>query len=379
MQKLNHRILLLLLTGSLAGTVQAVEWRQEIVDANGGGKFSSLQIDTYGNAHVIYSDDSQHLLKYGFWDRKIAKWFTTVLDNRSSGFCSMVLDSKQHPHISYLEYATGHLKYAHWDGILWQKQAIRLNAPNIEFYTSIALDSDDRPIISYYEVIGAGSPDYSLHLRDVKWNGRLWQASTIDWTQGSGKFNSIAEGSDGHLQIAYANVRSETASLRYASWNGNSWQVELLEGAESPSPIYSVSMVLEKDDVPHITYTDVARHLVKYATRRDGKWKLEVVGSLTREGYPDRNGIALDGEGNPYISYFDAGRGILILVHRENKKWIAEEVDSDFAGFNSSIRIANGEIIIVYSDSVNGVLKCTRRLLAPADLPRREQSLGIPK
>jgi hypothetical protein len=379
MQKLSQGIPILLLAVSLAATVQAAEWRQEVVDANGGGKFSSLQIDSYGNAHVAYSDAAQHVLKYSFWDRKLDKWFTTVLDKRSSGFCSIVLDSKQHPHISYLDYGTGHLKYAHWDGTSWQEEAIRLSAPSIEFYTSIALDPDDRPIIGYYEVIGAASPDLSIHLRDVKWNGQLWQASTIDWTQGSGKFNSIVEGSDGRPRIAYANVRNETASLRYASWNGKSWQIEILEGEKSPSPMYSVSMVLGKGDVPHITYTDLARHLVKYATRKDGKWQLEVVGALTREGYPDRNGIALDGEGNPYISYYDAGRGILTVVHREKTKWMAEEIDRDFAGFNSSIRIANGEVLVIYYDTVNEVLKCARRPLAPGDMPRREQSLAIPK
>jgi hypothetical protein len=378
MRRVSRTALLIFFAGSLSAGVQAETWRQEIVDAS-GGKFSSLQVDNYGNAHVVYADDEHKFLKYAFWDRKIAKWFTTIVDNRGAGFCSLALDSQQHPHVSYLEYGTGHLKYAHWDGSSWKLEAIRLGAAHIEFYTSITLDPEDHPAISYYETIGAGSPDLSLRLRNVKWNGQLWQARTIDWTQGSGKFNSIAEDSDGRPHVAYANVRSETASLRYGIWNGSAWQIEILEGADRPSPMYSVSMVLEKGGIPHITYTDVARHLVKYASRKDGRWQLQVVGSLTQEGYPDRNGIALDGEGNPYISYFDAGRGVLILVHRENQKWIPEEVDNEFSGFNSSIRIANGEVIVMYFDSRSGGLKCARRVLVPTGSPSREVASGMSK
>jgi hypothetical protein len=375
----SERILAVLLAGYSVLTLQGAAWRQEVVDADGGGNFSSLRMDSYGNAHVSYSDDSQNLLKYSFWDHTLDKWFTTILDKRSSGFCSLTLDSKQRPHISYLEYVTGRLKYIHWDGATWKEEAIRLSTRSVEYYTSITLDRDDHPIISFYEVVGASSPDYVLHLRNVRWNGELWQASTIDWTPGSGKFNSIATDSAGRFHVAYANVKAENASLRYARWNGKSWEVEVLEGAETAYPVYSVSTVLDKDDIPHIASTDVANRLVKYATRRGGKWQFQVVDSLSRVGYPDRNGIVLDGNGNPYVSYYDAGAGILKVAHRERDKWISEVVDKDFAGLNSSIQIVNGEIFVTYYDSMNHSLKCARRLLEPADPLSHEKSVSISK
>src|SRR5437763_721092 len=82
------------------GAVSAAEWQREVIDPT-VGRFSSLRIDSSGNAHVAYSATDDNLLKYGFWDHKLNKWFTTALD-RSRGFCDLVLDSKQHPHISYL-------------------------------------------------------------------------------------------------------------------------------------------------------------------------------------------------------------------------------------------------------------------------------------
>ncbi len=226
--RINGQILILLLVACGTSKVNAADWRREVVDTS-GGKYSSLRIDSHGNAHVVYVDDSQNLLKYGFWDHKLDKWFTTILDS-SAGFCSMVLGSQEHPHISYLQYATGKIGYAHWNGSSWEKQTIQIAAKEISFYTSITVDSDDNPSISFYEYWGMGE-NYLLHLRSVTWNGKFWAVRTVDSTPGSGKFNSIATDSAGNLHVAYANVKSENAGLRYAHWNGQSWEVEVLEGS----------------------------------------------------------------------------------------------------------------------------------------------------
>lgn len=361
-----------LLAGCLAASLHAAsDWRLEVVDSGGGGKFSSLQIDRQGSAHVAYVDDARGQLKYSFWDSALDKWFTTSLDI-SAGFCSLVLDSKQRPHISYIEHEK--LKYARWNGSSWDTQAIQIKAKHIDFYTSITLDAEDNPSITFYEVWGTGD-DYLLHLRRVTWDGKFWTVSTVDPTRGSGKFNSAATDSHGNPHIAYANVRDESASLRYARWNGKSWDIAVLEGGgESNFPVYSVKIAVDRQDVPHIAYTDIRKRLVKYATRKDGKWQFQVVDVLAREAYPDRNGIALDDDGNPYISYFDAGAGVLKLAHREENKWVAEVIDSNGAGFTSSIQIARGTIYITYYDSGADSLKCVRRPLIASETASRRNA-----
>ena len=40
---------------------------------------------------------------------------------------------------------------------------------------------------------------------------------------------------------------------------------------------WSVSMVLDKNDTPHIVYTDIQAHLIKYVTKRAGKWEFQAV------------------------------------------------------------------------------------------------------
>ena len=194
-----------------------------------------------------------------------------------------------------------------------------------------------------------------------------WVLRVADPTHGSGKFNSMASDAAGNPQVAYSNVIYGNASLRYAHWNGHSWDVEVLEGKDSPEFMYSVSLVVDKDDLPHIVYTDARRNLIKYATRRDGKWQFQIVDSLVAEAFPDRNAIALDEEGNPYISYCDAGLRHVKVAHRENQRWVVETVDENVPCYTTSVQVNQDSIWVTYgSDAHQGGLRFARKSLRAA-------------
>jgi len=344
----------------LAGYSPAGTWLTGSVNDALGGKYSSLKFDSYGNAHVAYFDETSSKVGYSFWDRGLNRWFSTSVDN-GSGFCSLGLDSKQRPHIVCAP-GNGSLRHAYFDGTAWQKQVIDVHARVINYYTSIALDANDNPSISFYEELGAG--DNRLRLRVATWNGRFWEVRTVDSDLGSGKFNSIAINRAGGVEIAYGVVEYQNASLRYARWNGHAWDIDVLEGAGTPgTSMWSVAMLLDQEDVPHIAYTDVVRRLVKYATKKNGKWLLTAVDSVAGVGYPDRNGIALDSRGIPYLSYYDAGSGVLKIAHQDGEKWFVEAVDSDFAGFTSSLQIDRDWIWVTYANNDGELLKVARRKL----------------
>jgi hypothetical protein len=363
-------IVVLLLAASYAMAATTVEWRVGIVDT-AGGSFSSMKFDKDGNGHVSYLDPVENQLRYGFWDHVLRKWFTTTVD-RSAGFCSLTLDSHQRPHISHMDYGGG-LKYAYWDGVTWHTEKISIAARDIEFYTSIALDHNDLPSISFYEPIAADG-SLLVRLRCARWNGKYWAVTTVDTDKGSGKFNSIAIDSKGNPRIAYGNVNYENASLRYSYWTGESWKTDIVEGEGKPgTSCWSVAMVLDKDDNPHITYTNVPELLVKYATKKDGHWKIEAVDSLARQGYPDRNAITLDDHGNPYLSYYDAGAGVVKLAYREGQKWFSEVIDRGFSGYESAVAIYHGVIWLTYADETGGTLKFARRPLGETEAANREK------
>jgi hypothetical protein len=231
----------------------------------------------------------------------------------------------------------------------------------INYYTSIVLDSNDYPTISYYEEQGAGA-NHVGRLRVVAWNGKFWEARTVDSDIGSGKFNSMAADSKGNPQIAYGNAEYMNGSLRYGQWDGHSWNFEVLEGKGVPgNGMWSVAMALDADNIPHIAYTDVKNRVLKYATKKEGKWDFEAVDALAGVAYPDRNGIALDDRGNVYISYYDSGAGLLKIAYQKDRKWVAEVVDQNFAGFTSSLQISQGDIWLTYASETGQQLKVARR------------------
>jgi hypothetical protein len=342
----------------------AAEWQIETVDRSGPAEFTSMKIDKNGNIHVAYIPNvAGHPLKYAFWDQALHRWFSMRVTGTAS-FCTLALDSQQRPHISFADHGTGvgaKLRHAYWDGASWKVQPIEIPAGGVvAYYTSIALDGNDNPFLSFYDYADQAN-NFRLRMRSVFWMGTYWEVRVVDPQGGSGKFNSIAVDTAGRPHIAYANVKYETSGLRYASWTGTGWTTEIVEGLSGPCPIFSVNQILDKDDNPHISYTLTEQRLVKYATRHARQWETEVVDSIQQEAYPDRNGIALDSQGDPYVSYYDNGLGILKIANRRNGKWYGEVLDRDLAGFTSSLAIDHDTVWVSYADNTGQALKVAHR------------------
>ena len=362
----------ILVIAASAGILAAapLTWEIEVVDHTGPGKYSSLKFDTKGNAHLAFIvEDSHHTLKYAFWDHALKKWFVMTVATEAS-FCSLAVDSKQHPHISWADFGTGSgtkLRYAHFDGTQWEQEPIRLHSDVVAYYTSVAVDPNDMPAISYYEYRGAKGSDEVDRLRVVTRRANTWEVRTVDPEPQSGKFNAIAIDPGGGIHVAYANVSGMFAGMRYAFGSDKHWRVEILEGLRENKGGYvgfSANIALDKESNPHVTYMNQSNGTVKYAVRRNGVWRIQAVGRVSKVGYPDRNSIALDDDGRPYITYYDAGAGALMISYPDGKKWIAEVIDGDSAGFTSSVQIDNGKIWVSYADEGVGGIK-----VAHADLP----------
>jgi len=104
-------------------------------------------------------------------------------------------------------------------------------AGNVGEFTSIAIDPDDNPHISYQDIT-------NHNLKYAWWNGSTWNIETVHAspTQNIGHHTSLALGSDGHRHISYWSL--STGDLFYATtfidtlsksviWAGNSFDVTL--------------------------------------------------------------------------------------------------------------------------------------------------------
>jgi hypothetical protein len=338
----------------------AAAWQVEVVDIGAPGKYTSMKIDKSGNLHVAYVPEGMgNPLKYAFRDRRLQRWFTMVVDERSAGACSMVLDSQQHPHIAYTDYGSASgskLRYAHWNGKSWDKEAIRLSSDIIAYYNSIALGPNDDPRISFYEYRGPKDSEVRIRLRTVMREGDQWVARTVDPEEGSGKFNSMAADALGRMHLAYANVT--TGDIRYAFWNGATWTRENVETQQQAGAYvgYSTAITLDKEGNPHICYMDTNTPLLKYAVRKKDRWVIQPVDRLAAVGYPDRNSIVVDEEGHPFITYYDAGRSTLKIAYSDGTNWYSGVVDKG-GGFTSSVQVSGGEVWISYADEAGAALK----------------------
>jgi PGF-pre-PGF domain-containing protein len=302
---------------------------------------------------------------------------------------SIAVDRQGNPHISYLrqssKYYAPQLMYAHRTAAGWDIRQLdnavgkgaedyRWRNPNVQdgAYTSIALDSQDRPHISYVDfnrdsdkkkshtctTIASGRHPFvqcnpNLQLMHIAWNGTGWTKEAVDpdlWGDlknsfvdqiaftWHGLYNSIAMDVHDQPHISYMSAYADpcftlggyqvpvptchhpVGDLKYASWDGSKWGTEIVDNSSDSVGLYT-SMKIDSNDRTHISYMDWKNGFLRYATRpRSGSW--------TR-GIPDRQSsdtgrftsLGLDHNGNPRIVYMDYTNGHVKYVYGDFGNW----------------------------------------------------------
>ena len=122
-------------------------WQFETVDFGSSFGDTSLVLDTFGRPHISYYDGTLKDLKYVYFDG--TTWHRTSVDTEGSvgGYNSLALDSANRPCISYT--SPDGVKFAHFDGVQWTLEVIAANAS----CPSLAITRDDRAIVAYYDTV----------------------------------------------------------------------------------------------------------------------------------------------------------------------------------------------------------------------------------
>jgi hypothetical protein len=125
------------------------------VDSAGDvGKHTSLALDSSGNPHISYFDDTNNALKYAWLSG--TTWFSKTVDNigeppYNRGRSSLELDQADVPFISYYDATNGDLNFAYLSGTVWLTQTVDSEG-HVGQFSSLALDPGGCPHISYYDV-----------------------------------------------------------------------------------------------------------------------------------------------------------------------------------------------------------------------------------
>ncbi|MFC1487435.1 carboxypeptidase regulatory-like domain-containing protein [Thermoproteota archaeon] len=262
-------------------------------------------------------------------------------------YSSIALDSNNRPHISYYDYYWDDLKYVRWTGSTWYIQAVH-TVGSVGTDTSLALDSNNNAHISYYDITNE-----DLRYLRLGYGGG-WSEGLIDSTGKVGVFTSIAVDSNEYAHISYYD--STNKNLKYARETGPTWVIETVDSNGDVGSFSSLA--IDSNDRPHIVYFDESpNYNLKYARWTGTSWAIETVDSNGNVGY--YASLALDSSDNPHISYLDNYPYNLKYAKKTGTSWIIETVDASHSvGQYTSIALdSNDYPHISYYDNYWGDLK----------------------
>jgi flagellar hook assembly protein FlgD len=300
----------------------AASWSYQPVAGSGtSGGFTSVALDGSGRVHMSYYDGSTHDLKYAV--RQSGLWTTTVIDTTGDTglWTSIALDAQGNPHISYyyallpdLVNPVGNLKYATKTGGAWTVQTVDATL-NVGEYTSIAIDSQGRPHITYYDN-GHGDLKHA-----VKTSG-VWSLETVDATGNVGAYTSLHIDALDHLHVAYKDVGG--VALKYAVKIGSTWTKEVavpLAGA-----VYN-SIGLDSQGKPHVVYYDENITKVYYANKVGASWTSDIARALGEDLSGPFTSLAIDSQDVLHMAYFNNVSGFLSYGSLVGGFWQMQDLD----------------------------------------------------
>ena len=304
-------------------------WASEDIGA-GSGNTIGFAMDAQGDLHVTYLRTyftGSYFIYYLVYAKRVDnEWISEDVDSSTyviGSYSSLALDSDGKPYIAYYDDANDDLKFAKRNGTGWDKSIVESDGDSGQ-YPNIVLDSQERPIISYYRYHGASS------IRLARWNGTGWDHSNVDAYVGFD--SSLAISSDDELHISYRDIYSPYG-LGYAYWNGTTWSRTLVDSGSQIGTYSSIS--LDSDDHPHIAYYDDANDDLKYAYYNGSIWNRSTLESSGNTGkYPS---LTMDEDDHPHIIFSNVTDQKILYRYWNGTEWTREVIYDDYGHLKTSI------------------------------------------
>ena len=244
-------------------TLSGGEWEtRKIRDSGHDGWDINLTLDSQGVPHVVSIDPSQFgsrdSIEYSVPDGD--GWAVEKVGSGPVKYefgTTIAIDSTGRPHIAWFDDGTEELKYAVKDSGAWAISTVDADGDAGRF-PSMALDSLDNPVISYYEPDG----DTAGHIKLARWNGQAWDIQRIDRLEapflgflGARKNSSLVLDGQDNPVVAYSDERA----VKVAAWDGSTWAIETVHTAGSDPLGQQVSLSMDPSGGLHLTFAVVTR------------------------------------------------------------------------------------------------------------------------
>jgi len=237
---------------------------------------------------------------------------------------SLALDREGQPHLTWtVRYlgAPDTLFYATLVDGGWQIEIV--DRFQMRAYSSIALDSQQRPSIAYMKYSQFGFPNES----DIHYRVRMGDGS---WQEPRG----LAFGAP--LKIFLALDAADRPLIAFPAFgiglSVRAWVIPSQSGSWIPealgpySPLNGVSKPrFDPAGVPHLALVELDSQDVWYATRGPVGWTFEVAAQRDQAEFP---ALGIDAGGNPHVAFYDPGLHEMAYAHREGGQWTQQTVET---------------------------------------------------
>jgi hypothetical protein len=334
------------------------DWLIQTVDqCSRAGGFTSLNMDSTGNLHLGYVFQEGSDLRLGYAIRQEDAWLVSDLEGTGElGVVpqpTMVLNSQGKPRFSYTLSSGSPVDGFTPTGVIYAEQGItNLITETVDagtsngMHSSLALDGEDFPHISYYD-------GGNLLLKYASRDSLGWHTETVTAT------NLTTDTVYTHLELdsqGYPHIVYNNAGLRFAYQDQNGWHFALVDNSLD---VHASALALDSSGVAHIAYVESISNTLNYAYQDQGAWITEDISGVKTDSFIS---LKLDANDVPYIAFYGLLDGDMMLTHRTGTGWTNEIVDrnGDVGKFASLIVAEDGSMDISYYDVTNSDLRVAR-------------------
>lgn len=301
------------------------------------GQFASLALDTAGYPVVSYRDsDNEDLKLLHCNDPNCAGGDESITSPDSEGvvgtFSSLVLDAQGFPVVTYRNAPDPDLKLMHCNDANCAGDDESIEFPDtlgaVGSYTSIELDALGNPVVSYRD-----STNHTLrvlHCDDPNCSGENESISTPDTSGDVGFWTSMALDSEGHPVVSYYD-RTNTSLKLLRCLDPDCASESSIVSPDTDGNVGGwSSLALDGAKRPVVSYFDGITGDLKVL--RCGNQSCSANNSITFVDTETKVGtyasLVLDSDGFPVVAYFDSANGDLKLLHCSDAMCAAKPVET---------------------------------------------------
>ncbi|MDA8818248.1 hypothetical protein N9N11_00565 [Candidatus Poseidoniales archaeon] len=329
------------------------------------GTHSSVVVDSTGQVHAVYNNQSASGLMYATYDTKWG-WLEENVDGGVEPyFMSLAVDSQDNLHVAYatclgLAQTGCNLRYGNDIPSLssWNITQLpeRYGDPNNAGYSiSLVLDESDAPHIAFVDRSDCSNDNCSINYMTL--NGTAWERLIVDDDRTVVPSDlQIHHGHNGTTSMTWFDDQVPGGPLVLSTLSGSQWSEQDLVLSETQSgdlvsfPFHDSAYDLNAN--LHLSHYNETSRDLEYTFIDNASTTTIVVDAMGDVGR--ENTILIDSLNNPHIVYHDTTNSALKVASLIDSAWIVSNVDNSSTFESSSAYLDSNNILhIIYYDSTN--------------------------